>query len=188
MLKSKQVDLSMLFPETIVMEGHPIQPIPVFLSGEQKQAICTSTRIPPTKTVKKVKEEIYQTQLKNYLYIISHLSDPMKLTPSRSKYSIELSQDLDDSAVSILVENGLCNRFPAACNALKAQNTKSKAIIQQCVFEKKKLVDKDLKNDQLLLEDTLAREIGMRILNAYPYVLLFKFHLSNKVLILPQFT
>ena len=183
MLKPKQVDLSMLFPEPIVAEGHPTHPM--FLSGEQKQAVCTSTCIPPMKTVKKVKEEVYRAQLKNYLYVIFHLSNPMKLTPSRSKYSIELSQDLDDSAVSLLVENGLCDRFPAACNAWKAQNTKSKVVAQQSVFEKKKLVDKVLKNDQPLLEATLAREIGMRILDAYPYVLLFKFHLSNEVLILP---
>jgi len=180
MLKPKQVDLSMLFPEPIVAEGHPTNPVPVFLSGEQKQAVRTSTLIPPRETVEKVSKEIYQVPLQNYLYVASHLPNPMRLTPSRStKYSVELSQDLDDSAVSLLVENGLHKRFPSACDAWKARNTESKEVARKSVSENRQLVDKQLRDDQPLLEVALAREITRRIMNAYPYVLLFEFFLSR---------
>jgi len=180
MLKPKQVDLSMLFPEPVVAEGHPTNTVPVFLSGEQKQAVRTSTLIPPREKVEEVSEEIYQLPLQNYLYVASHLSNPMRLTPSRStKYSIELSRDLGDSAVSLLVENGLHKRFPSACNAWKARNAESKKVFQKSVSENRQLVDKQLRDDQPLLEDVLAREITRRILNAYPYVLLFEFCLSK---------
>jgi len=178
-LNPKQVDLSMLFPEPVVAEGHPTNPTPVFLSGEKKQAVRTSTLIPPRETVEKVKKEINRVQLQNYLYATSYFSNMMKLTPSRSKYSIELSQDLDDAAVSLLVDNGLQRRFPAACDAWKTRNANSKEISQKSISENRQLVDKELKDGQPLLEDTLAREITRKILDAYPYVLLFKFHLTK---------
>ena len=178
-LNPKQVDLSMLFPEPVVAEGHPTNPAPVFLSGEKKQAVRTSTLIPPRETVEKVKKEINRVQLQNYLYATSHFSNMMKLMSSRSKYSIELSQDLDDAAVFLLVDNGLRNRFPAACDAWKARNTRGKEISQKSVSENKQRVDKELKDGQPLLEFTLARGITRKILDAYPYVLLFKFHLTK---------
>ena len=109
----------------------------------------------------------------------------MKLTSSRSKYSIELSQDLDDSAVSLLIEHGLGSRFPTTCNAWKAQNNKSKEATRKSIFEKKQYIDKQLKNDQPLLEDTLAREIIRRILDKLPYVLLFDSVCQNNILMLP---
>lgn len=92
--------------------------------------------------------------------------------PLRSRYSIELSQDLDDAAVSLLIENGLDKRFPVACAAWKLETSESSAIAQKCALEKKKLVDEKLINDKSLLEDTLARELTRGILQAYPCVLL----------------
>ena len=184
MLKPKQVDISMLFPEPIVAEGLPTTPAPVFLSGEKRQAVRTSTPVPPVKTVERVNKEVNQVRLQDYLYVISHLSSTMELTPSRSKYSIELSQDLDDSAVSLLIENGLGSRFPTPCDAWKAQNTKSKEATRKTIFEKKQDINKKLKNDQSLLADTLAREITGRIQNELPYVLPFDSCLSNKILML----
>jgi len=173
MLKPKQVDLSMLFPEHIVTGGQLTNPVPVFLSGEKKQAIYTSTlTLPASKVVNRV-------QLQNYLYVTSHLSSPMKLTPSRFKHSIELSQDLDDSALLILVENGLHNRFPAACDAWKARNTNSREIAQNSVSENRQLVDEQLKDDKPLLEGALARKIARQILGACPYVLPFESYLSK---------
>ena len=180
MLKPKQVDLSMLFPGPIAAEGHQTRPMPVFLSGEQKQAVYTSTLIPPAEIVEKVNKEINQVQLQNYLYVTSHLSNPVKLTPSRSKYFIELSRDLDDPAVLLLVENGLRHRFPAACDAWKARNTESKEVAQKSISEKRQIVNQQLKDDQPLLEYTLAREITRKILDANLYVLLFEFHLSKQ--------
>lgn len=151
-------------------EGHPTIPVPVFLSGERRQAVYTSTFIAPVKTVGEVKKEVNQVQLRDYLYVTSHLSSTMKLTPLRFNYSVELSQDLDDSAISHLIEGGLKSRFPNACDAWKDQNTKNTETVQKSVFEKKKLVDKQLKDDQPLLEDALAREIIRRTMVAYPYV------------------
>jgi len=37
----------MLFPEPSVAEGHSTTSAPVFLSGEKRQAVRTSTPIPP---------------------------------------------------------------------------------------------------------------------------------------------
>lgn len=166
----------MLFPEPAVAERHPTNPVPVFLSGEQKQAVRTSTLIPPRETVETVSKEIYQVPLQNYLYVAFHLSNPISLTLSRStKYSIELSRDLDDPAVSLLIENGLYKRFRSACDAWKARNSENKEAFWKNASENRQLVDKRLKDDQLLLEDVLTREITRRILDAYPYVLLFEF-------------
>ena len=180
MLKPMQVDLSMLFLEPTVAEGQPTNHVPVFLSGERRQAVYTSTLIGPVKTVDKLKKEVNRVQLQDYLYVTSHLSSPMKLTPLRSKYSIELDQDLDDSAVSLLVENGLKRRFPDAYHAWEIRNTESKKTAQKSVFENKLNVDKHLRDDQPLLEDALTREITRRILDSYPYVLLFEFYLSKQ--------
>lgn len=175
MLKPKQVDLSMLFSKPIA-GGHPTNPTPAFLSGEKKQAVRTSTFIPPVETIERVSEEVNQVQLRSYLYVTSHLSSIIKLTPSRSKFSIGLSQDLDDSAVSLLVENGLRNSFPTVCDTWKAQNIKNKEITQKSISEKRRDVDEQLRNDQPLLEDALARGVTRRILDTYPYVLLFGSH------------
>jgi len=65
MLKPKQVDLSMLFPEHIVTGGQPKNPVPVFLFGEKRQAVYTSTLTPPASKV------VSQVQLQNYLYVTS---------------------------------------------------------------------------------------------------------------------
>jgi hypothetical protein len=108
----------------------------------------------------------------------------MKLTLSRSKYSVDLSQDLDDAAVSLLVENGLNSRFPAACEVWKSRNAESRATTKKSIIEKRKDVDEQLKMDQTLLEGTLAREIVRRILEKYPYVLLFQFCFEIQVLML----
>lgn len=59
----------MLFPEASVIEGHPTTSMPVFLSGEKRQAVYTSTIIPPVKGVEKVDGEINQVRLRNYLYV-----------------------------------------------------------------------------------------------------------------------
>lgn len=173
MLKPKQVDLSMLFPEHDVAEGKQRNPVPVFLSGEKKQAVYISTLIPPASKV------VGQVQLQNYLYVTSYLLGPMKLTPLRSKHSIELSRDLDDSAIFLLVENGFHDRFPVACDAWKARNTNSREIAQKSVYENRQLVDEQLKCDQPLLEGVLAREITRRISDACPYVLPFESYLSK---------
>jgi len=106
-----------------------------------------------------------------------HLYNPTKLTPSRSNHSIDLSKDLDDAAVSLLIEHGLGKRFPDPCGAWKAQNYESEAITQKKIAEGKRYVDEQLKNDQPLLEDILAREIAREILDKYPYVLLPELHL-----------
>lgn len=68
-LMPKQVDLSMLFPEPSVSDGHPVASMPVFLSGEKRQAVYTSTPIPPVKTVEKVNKECNHFQLQSYLYV-----------------------------------------------------------------------------------------------------------------------
>jgi len=167
----------MLLPEPSVADGHPVIYMPVFLSGEKRQAIRTSTPIPPAKTVEKVNKECNYTQLQNYLYATFRLCNETELTLSRSKHSIELSKDLDDTAVSLLIEHGLGKRFPDPCSAWKARNAESERIARKNITEGKQLVDVQLKNDQPLLEDILAREIAREILRAYPYVLLSKFHL-----------
>lgn len=179
MLKPKQVDLSMLFPESVAAGGRSTNPALVFLSGEMKQAVRTSTLIPPMEKVEEIKKEVNRARLQDYLYVTSHVPNPVKLMPSRSKHSIELSRDLDDDAVSLLVENGLQRRFSIACDAWKTRNTNSKEIAQKDVSENRKLVDKQLKDDQPLLEATLAREMMRKFLDVYPYVLLFEFYLTK---------
>jgi hypothetical protein len=99
-------------------------------------------------------------------------------TPPRSKYSIGLGEDLDDAAVSLLIKQGLGSRFSTLCDAWKSRNAESEGTAQKSIFEEKRRVDEQLKNDQPLLEDTLARGIISRILDKYPYVLLSKFHMS----------
>jgi len=166
----------MLFPEHSAAGGYPTDLMPIFLSGEKRQAVRTSTLIPPVKMVKRVNEECNSVQLRNYLYVISHLYNTTELTPSSSKYSIDLGEDLDDAAVALLIEHGLGSRFPTACAAWKSRNAKSKETSWRGVSEEKRRIDEQLKNDRSLLEDTLAREITRRILDAYPYVSLSKFH------------
>lgn len=171
-LTPKQVDLSMLFPEPSVSDGHPWTSMLAFLSGEKRQAVCTSTTIPPVKIVEKVNWEYNHIQLQNCLYVTFCLCYATELTPSRSKYSIDLSKDLDDTAVSLLIKHGLGKRFPDPCSAWKAQNFESGRITQKTIAEKKQFVDAQLKNDQPQLDDTLARGIVKEILNTYWYVLL----------------
>jgi len=90
---------------------------------------------------------------------------------------IDLSNDLDDVAVSILINNGLGSRFPAICDSWRSGNAKNKETTQKCISEGKQQVDEKLKNDKLLLEDSLAREMTRRILDACPYVVSSRFHL-----------
>ena len=74
----------MLFPEPSVAEGHPTNSTPVFLSGEKKQAVRTSTPIPPVKNVEWIKKECSAVRLRDYLYVTfacvttcrSHRKDP----------------------------------------------------------------------------------------------------------------
>ena len=100
----------------------------------------------------------------------------MSLILQRSKYSIDLSNDLDDAAVFVLIEHGLGNRFPAPCISWRSCNAKSKETMQKSIYEGKRQVDEQLKNGQSLLEDTLTREIMRRILDACPYVTLSDFY------------
>ena len=179
MLNLVQVNLSMLFPEPSALEGRPTNPMPAFLSGEKRQAIRTSTFIPPKKTVERASGTCYPTQLRNYLYVASYLYNTNDLTPPRSKYSIGLGEDLDDAAVSLLIKQGLGSRFPTPCDAWKSRNAESEKTAQKSIFEEKRRVDEQLKSDQPLLEDTLARGVISRILDKYPYVLLSKFHMSS---------
>ena len=160
----------MLFPVPGAVEGHSTMSMPSFLSGERMQAVLTSTLIPPKRRVDQVKKEINHTQLNEYLYVTIQLHDSLKLTPPRSKYSIELSQDLDDTAVSLLIENGLKNRFSTACATWESQNSERKEIARRSIVERKKSVDEELRKDQPLLEGILATEMIRRILEAYPYV------------------
>ena len=62
----------MLFPEPSVAEGQPTNFVPVFLSGEKRQAVRTSVLIPPAKKVEKFNGECNRTQLQNYLYVSSY--------------------------------------------------------------------------------------------------------------------
>jgi len=59
----------MLFPEPSSAEEHPMSSTPVFLSGEKKQAVRTSTLIPPVKKVERVKRECSAVLLRDYLYV-----------------------------------------------------------------------------------------------------------------------
>ena len=77
----------------------------------------------------------------------------------------------------LLIENGLGSRFPVPCVTWRSSNAKHKEVTQKCIYEEKRKVDEKLKNDRLLLEDTLAREVVRRILDACPYVVFSEFHL-----------
>ena len=143
--------------------------IPVFLSGEKRQAVCTSTPIPPVKTVEKVNRECSHIQLQHYLYATFCPCNATKLTLSRFKHFIDLSKDLNDTAVSLLIEHGLEKRFPSPCSAWKARSAESERITQKTIAEGKQSVDAQLKNDQPQLKDILAREIVKEILNTYWY-------------------
>jgi len=61
----------MLFPESSTVQGHPANHMPVFLSGEKRQAIRTSTYIPPVEAVEKVKENCNQVRLQDYMWVTS---------------------------------------------------------------------------------------------------------------------
>lgn len=159
----------MLFPEAGVVEGHPSMSVPVFLSGEKRQAVCTSTVIPPVKKVVKVDGDITQVLLNDYLYVIPKLYNAMMPTLSRSNYPINLSRDLDDAAVSLLINNGLRKRFPTPCDTWRSHNFESKETTQKTILEKKKHVDEELRESKHLLEDTLAQEITKKVLGAYLY-------------------
>lgn len=172
-----QVDLSMLFPESGDAEEHSLMPAPVFLSGEKRQAIYTTAYIRPEKKVDNVNKELNQTVLNNYLYVTCSLCNVMILTLSRSKYYIELSQDLDDAAVSLLIENGLKKRFPAACDTWKFRTSESRETSKKCVVEGKHRVEEELNHGKSVLEDILGREVARRISEAYPCVFLSWFHL-----------
>lgn len=166
----------MLFPQPSVAEGQSTNSAPVFLSGEKRQAVRTSTPIPPVKTVEKVNKECNLIQLQNYLYVTFHLCNTTELTPSRSKYFVDLSEDLDDASVSLLVQHGLGNKFPTACSTWKSRNAKSKETTQKSFLEGKQRVDEELKKDRPVLENTLAKEVTRTILHAYPCVSISKFH------------
>jgi len=70
MLKLDQVDLSALFPEPSIADGPQNNSVPVFLVGEKRQAVYTSTHIPQVKTVEKVSRECSSVRLRDYLYVI----------------------------------------------------------------------------------------------------------------------
>ena len=70
MLTPNQVDLSKLFPKLSVAEGHPVKSMPVLLSGEKRQAVCTSTPIPPGKNTERVDRECSGVWFQDYLYVI----------------------------------------------------------------------------------------------------------------------
>lgn len=176
MLSSEQVDLSMLFPEASVVEGSLTTSMPVFLSGEKRQAVYTSTFIPPEEKVEKLTGEVTRVLLNNHLYVISQLCSTTKLTLLRSKSFIDLSTDLDDAAVSLLIDNGLKSRFPTVCSAWKVHNSEIKDATQKSIHQKKKDVDEELRNGKPLLDDALAKEILRRILDAYPYVTPIEFY------------
>lgn len=95
----------------------------------------------------------------------------MIFTPLRSGYSIELSQDLDDDAVSLLIKNGLETRFPTACATWKARTSENNETVRKRILEEKQRANEGLGNDKSLLEGTLAREVTRRIFEEYPCVL-----------------
>lgn len=77
-------------------------------------------------------------------------------------------EDLDDNLVSLLIKHGLGSRFPTPCNSWRLYTTKSKETTQKHIFEGKQRVDEQLNNDRPLLEDTLARGMVKKILDACP--------------------
>lgn len=151
--------------------------MPVFLSGEKRQAVRTSTPIPPEKKVERVNKEWNHTLLQSHLYVTFHLCSTMKLMQPRSKYIVDLSKDLDDVEVSLLIKHGLGSRFPTACDAWKSRNIGSEETAQQRISEEKRRIDEELRNDQPWLEDILAKETTKIILDVCPYASLPKFYL-----------
>ena len=105
------------------------------------------------------------------------ICNDMELTSSSSKYIVDLSEDLNDTEVSLLIDHGLGSRFPAVCDAWRSRDAESKETAQKSIFEEKQHIDKELKNNQPLLEDALARGMMMRILDACPCVLFPELHL-----------
>ena len=174
----------MLFLESGAAEECPTMPAPMFLFGEKKQAICTSTYIRPEKKVLSANKDCSRVWLEDYLYVSCLLRGVVILTPStsRSKYIVELGEGLDDVEVSLLIENGLKNRFPVACDTWKSQTSKSEETLRKQIAEKKKRVDEELDNDRPLLEDTLTREVARRIWEAYPYVSPFLIYIYSGIL------
>ena len=73
MLKPKQVDLSILFPKSSLAEGQLTTLTPMFLFGEKRQAVLTSTLIPPVKRVEKINRECNRINFQNYLYVSCYL-------------------------------------------------------------------------------------------------------------------
>jgi len=71
----------MLFPEPSIAEGYPTNSVPVFLSGEMRQAVYTLTLIPQVKIVEKVNRECSSVRLRDYLYVTFHLCNNVELTP-----------------------------------------------------------------------------------------------------------
>ena len=100
---------------------------------------------------------------------------------------IDLSKDLDDAAVAVLIDHGLGNRFPAPCVSWRSSSAKNKEATQKCIYEGKRQVDEQLKNDRLSLENTLAREMVRRILDACPYVVPSRVICKITILIVVQF-
>jgi len=47
--------------------------MPVFLFGEKRQAVRTSTYIPPAEAVEKVKENCNPVRLRDYMWVTSSL-------------------------------------------------------------------------------------------------------------------
>ena len=54
--------------------------VPMFLSGEKRQAVRTSTPIPPVENVERVKRECSGVRLREYLYVV------FRLRTTRSSY------------------------------------------------------------------------------------------------------
>jgi len=63
----------MLFPEPSTVQGHPSNHMPVFLFGEKRQAVRTSTYIPPAEAAEKVKENCNPVRLRDYMWVTSSL-------------------------------------------------------------------------------------------------------------------
>jgi hypothetical protein len=92
----------------------------------------------------------------------------VRLTLSRSTHLVGLSQDLDDDAVSLLIESGLKNRFPPACSTWKSLFSESKNIKQKSIYERKKHIDEELEKEKPFLVGTFVREMIRRISEAFP--------------------
>ena len=81
--------------------------------------------------------------------------------------------------MAVLIDHGLGNRFPVPCISWRSANAKNRETTQKCICKGKLQVDEQLKNDQLSLENALAREMVRRILDACPYVVSSRLHLQN---------